>query len=223
MGSSSFGKTLCTSFGNIGPAAATVANTFGKAVVIKCLGCDSTLHARPLEWEGLVNKQIFTHCVFVNCFCFWLLGILFGLIFWEDFSGCECQTRLLEGPISFANLVEKGRILSSLAPAIVCVCVRVHVRACVCHVMRHPYSAVNLRKQYACWIQVWVMLGFYGSGAKTIRFRLDKEKLAKTLAMGQRQLRNTPVHPTTELITSNEAFEWPGDQNYQIKMLWLSR
>ena len=52
------GAEVHASFGNRGPSAATVANAFGKAVFIKCLCCDSALHARPLEWEGLLKKHI---------------------------------------------------------------------------------------------------------------------------------------------------------------------
>ena len=72
-------KHFARASGNFGPSAATVANAFGKAVFIKCLCCGSALHARPLEWEGLLNK----HISLIACLstAFWLLGILFKLMF----------------------------------------------------------------------------------------------------------------------------------------------
>ena len=81
MGSSSLGKTLHTSFGNIGPAAATVANAFGKAVFIKCLCGDSALHARPLESEGLLNKHISVIACLSTAFVSGCWGYSLGLSF----------------------------------------------------------------------------------------------------------------------------------------------
>ena len=47
---SSLGKTLRTSFGNIGLSAAKVLQAvLEKRFFIKCLRCDCALHARPLE------------------------------------------------------------------------------------------------------------------------------------------------------------------------------
>ena len=49
VGSSSLGKTLHTSFGKLALQLPQLQMLFGKVVFIKCLCCDSALHARPLE------------------------------------------------------------------------------------------------------------------------------------------------------------------------------
>ena len=76
-----FGKTLHTSFGNIGPSAATVAGAFGKVVFIKFLCCDSALHAGPLEWEGLLKKHISLTTCLPTAFVSGCWGYSLGLFF----------------------------------------------------------------------------------------------------------------------------------------------
>jgi len=75
--SNSLGKALRTSFGNIGHS---TASAFGKAGFHKVfvpglrLACPTS---RVIKKGEAIN---ILHCVFANCFCFRLLGILFGLI-----------------------------------------------------------------------------------------------------------------------------------------------
>ena len=82
------GKILRTSSGNIGHS---IANACGKTVFHKVFVLWLRL-ARPTSRVRRAGQfTYFTHCVFGNCFCFWLLGILFGLIFFYHASFLESR------------------------------------------------------------------------------------------------------------------------------------